>query len=86
MAVSSCAQSQDPPFPAVTRIGTPPWILRLRADDGAGMSGGRSRVYALSRSNNVRATTFVARRRSSSTMCSSARFAFDSSTVRGPAP
>jgi len=39
-----------------------------------------------SKSNNARATTFVARRRSSSTRCSSARFAFDSSTVRGPAP
>ena len=45
-----------------------------------------SRRYALSRSYSVRATTFVARRKSSSTMCSSARFAFDSSTVRGPAP
>ena len=39
-----------------------------------------------SNSYNARATTFVARRKSSSTRCSSARFAFDSSTVRGPAP
>ena len=39
---------------------------------------------ALSSSRSVRATTFVARRRSSSSRCSSARLAFDSSTVRGP--
>ena len=39
-----------------------------------------------SRSCSVRATTLVARRRSSSTMCSSARLALDSRTVRGPAP
>lgn len=37
-------------------------------------------------SSSVRATTFVARRRSSSTRCSSARLALDSRTVRGPAP
>ena len=47
---------------------------------------GAARVQRSSRSASVRATTFVARRRSSSTMCSSARLAFDSSTVRGPAP
>lgn len=43
-------------------------------------------VHAASRSSSVRATTFVAPRRSSSTRCSSACLAFDSSTVRGPAP
>ena len=39
-----------------------------------------------SRSRRVRATTLVARRRSSRCRRSSARLAFDSSTVRGPAP
>ena len=43
-------------------------------------------AQSVSRSSSVRATTFVARRRSSSTRCSSARLALDSSTVRGPAP
>ena len=43
-------------------------------------------AQSVSRSSSVRATTFVARRRSLSTMCSSARLALDSSTVRGPAP
>jgi hypothetical protein len=38
------------------------------------------------KSTNTRATTFVARRRSSSSMCSSARLAWLSSTVRGPQP
>ncbi len=37
-------------------------------------------------SSNARATTFVARRRSASSRCSSARLALDSRTVRGPAP
>ncbi len=44
------------------------------------------RAQRASRSASVRATTFVARRKSSRRMCSSARLAFDSSTVRGPAP
>lgn len=39
-----------------------------------------------SRSNKLRATTCVARLRSSSSRCSSARLALLSSTVRGPAP
>ena len=38
------------------------------------------------RSRKLRAITFVARRRSSSSSRSSARLAWDSSTVRGPAP
>ena len=38
-----------------------------------------------SRSSSVLATTFVARRRSSRTRCSSARFALLCNTVRGPA-
>ena len=41
--------------------------------------------YAV-RSTSERATTLVARRRSSSTRRSSERLACDSSTVRGPAP
>src|SRR5574343_693424 len=39
-----------------------------------------------SRSSRLRAITWVARRRSSSSRRSSARLAWDSSTVRGPAP
>ena len=46
----------------------------------------RPRRAQPSRSSSVRATTLVARRRSSSTRCSSARLALLSSTVRGPAP
>ena len=42
--------------------------------------------YHVSRSAKARATTWVARRRSSSSMCSSARLALLSSTVRGPQP
>ena len=45
-----------------------------------------SRGRQPSRSRSTRATTFVARRRSSSSTCSSARLALLSSTVRGPAP
>ena len=45
----------------------------------------RAHVQA-NKSSNVRAITLVARRRSSSSTCSSARLALDSSTVRGPAP
>ncbi len=40
----------------------------------------------VSKSSKVRATTLVARRRSCSCTCSSARLALDSRTVRGPAP
>ena len=46
----------------------------------------RAAAPQLNRSANARATTFVARRRSSSSMCSSARLALLSSTVRGPQP
>lgn len=43
-------------------------------------------AYPASKSTSVRPTTLVARRRSSSTRCSSARLAWLSRTVRGPAP
>ena len=51
-----------------------------------GSSSAPSEHAQRSKSNRVRATTLVARRRSSSTRCSSARLAWLSSTVRGPAP
>ncbi len=57
-----------------------------RADRSRWVDAGVGEPPQLSRSANARATTFVARRRSSSSMCSSARLALLSSTVRGPQP
>ena len=61
------------------------WTRPFLAPETPSPAGRRVVTYP-SKSATARATTFVARRRSSSTTCSSARFALLSSTVRGPAP
>ncbi len=61
-------------------------VLDLGHARGTGSAGMGMQTDQLSRSSKVRAMTLVARRTSSSCTRSSARLAWLSSTVRGPAP
>jgi hypothetical protein len=54
--------------------------------DGVLAPGCQARRPQPSKSSSVRATTLVARRKSARSRRSSARLAWDSRTVRGPAP
>ena len=77
---SQMERSASPPAPAMPASET------AGGDEAVGSAGRGGQSGILSRSSRVRATTFVARRRSARSTRSSARLACDSSTVRGPAP
>ena len=74
------------PNPMKTRGRAAPTPAEMGAVDIGCKAWVTGKGVQLSKSNKLRATTLVARRRSCKSKRSSARLACDSSTVRGPAP